>query len=220
MTGQTVSTISCHWAEHSQFSQALYLFKSDCWTWCSRHFTHHHHHHHHHYTSGMFLYPEGSWLMHDAIPWIVKFRNNINVKGEELQDKLKVRQFLSRNADSHFQSQIIYQVHTNPKLYENGIWLPVSHEKESDIRRLDIWRRQRGCWRHKQSPGSRKCVAGRAALVVSPCLSSNYVSLPTHSATATRRESSTLTSPQILLHFLLNTTDRRKTNKTFLSPEE
>jgi len=78
VASQTVSTISCHCADHSQSSQALYLFKYDCWTWCSRHFTHHHYHHH---SSGMFLYHQGSvklpWLMHYAIPWIVKFMNNI-----------------------------------------------------------------------------------------------------------------------------------------------
>jgi len=33
--------------------------------------------------------------------------NNIYVQGKELHDKLKFRQFLSCNVDSHFQSQLI-----------------------------------------------------------------------------------------------------------------
>ena len=45
--------------------------------------------------------------MHYAIPWIVKFMNNMYALGKELGDKLKVRQFLSCNVDSHFQSQLV-----------------------------------------------------------------------------------------------------------------
>jgi hypothetical protein len=95
-------------------------------------------------------------------------------------------------------------VHTNPKLYGKGIQLPVSHEK--DVAISDVVREA--------------AVLGRAALDVSQCLSSNYVSLPAHSTTSHKTRVFNTDFPQILLHFLLNTTKHRKTNKTFLFLEE